>query len=259
VELLIDPVASFVTWRVDTLRKPPTTASHRPPRTLNNARVPLDCITWLRDPVSGASDRLLLGMSCKTERVGVAEDMWLSPNADFVPVVADAHFLAIKTYARVGMGVSLYPPGSGTQPERQVVTSEEAFDAVHVRLTEVEAEPLADPDGIVAAVLAGRRLLTRMELVLEGLEVVLLFPVKTINVNERDMEYQIDTGPLAIPAHRREGPLVSTAELCFVASNRPHHAEFLVRAPTPAGEGVAVHHYSRVLKVAARTRYFALA
>jgi hypothetical protein len=255
---IIDPVASFVTWRVDTLRKPPTIASHRPPRTLNNARAPLDCICHVRDARTGARDRLLLGTSCKTERVGVEDDVWTTPNADFVPVVGDEEFLAIKTYPRAGMSVPLHPPGSGDQPERQLVRSAEAFDSVRVHLAEVEADELEDPAGVVEAVLAGRRLVAHTELRLDGLEARLEYPVKTINVNERDVEYQTDTGPLVVPLGPIDGSFVAAAELCFIASNRPDRAELLVRVPTPVADGVEVHHYSRVVKVDARSRTFAL-
>ena len=47
---VIDHAASCVQWRVDMLKKPPTTVSHKPPRTLNNARTPIDCILELTRP-----------------------------------------------------------------------------------------------------------------------------------------------------------------------------------------------------------------
>ena len=46
---IIDFSRSFLWWRVDTLKKPPQTASHQPPFTLNNARVPLDCLCRIED------------------------------------------------------------------------------------------------------------------------------------------------------------------------------------------------------------------
>ena len=84
-------------------------------------------------------------------------------------------------------------------------------------------------------------------------------PVKTLNVNERDWEYQIDTGPIIVPFEPRgDAGLISTAQLAFVASNRFDYAEFVVRTPTDVGGGVQVHHFSTVVKVDWHAEYFAL-
>ena len=48
----IDFSRSFLTFRIDTLKKPPQTVSHQPPYSLNNARIQLDCVCDVTDPVS---------------------------------------------------------------------------------------------------------------------------------------------------------------------------------------------------------------
>ena len=136
---VIDHGASCVQWRVDMLKKPPTTVSHKPPRTLNNARTPIDCILELRDPATGESDRLSLGAPCKTEYVGVPQDMWMTPNADMLPILGDTTFLQVKTWPAAGMGIPLWPPGSGTQPERMFAGRADAFDDVFARWVEADA------------------------------------------------------------------------------------------------------------------------
>ena len=45
----IDFARSFLTFRIDTLKKPPQTVSHPPPYTLNSARIQLDCVCDIRD------------------------------------------------------------------------------------------------------------------------------------------------------------------------------------------------------------------
>lgn len=255
----IDHAASSVQWRVDELKKPPTTVSHKPPRTLNNARTPVDAICHLSDPATGEQDTLVLGAPCRTEYVGVPTDMWMPTNAEMIPIFGDASFLQVKTYQRAGMGIPLWPPGSGMQPERMFVRRDDTFDESHVRLVEVDAEPLATPGDIVDAVHDGRRLVIHASLSLGGLDVRLDFPVKTINVNERDGEYQIDTGPILVPFEPRSAAgLISTVQLAFAASNSFDYVELLVRVPTDATNGVLVHHYTEVVKTPWTAQYLAL-
>ncbi len=256
---VIDHGASCVQWRVDMLKKPPTTVSHRPPRTLNNARTPIDAILALSDPATGERDTLSLGAPCKTEYVGVPTDMWMPQNADMLPILGDTTFLQVKTYPAVGMGIPLWPPGSGIQPERMFASRAEAFDDVFARFVEIDADPLPTPRDIVDAVLEGRRLAVHATFSLNGIDARLDMPVKCLNVNERDWEYQIDSGPILVPFEPRgDAGLISTAQLAFVASNSFDYAEFLVRTPTDAGGGVLVHHFTTVVKVDWHAEYFAL-
>jgi hypothetical protein len=97
---------SFITFRVDTLKKQPVTVSHKPPFSLNNARIQLDCCCDITDKRSGASQRFVLGANCKTERVGVTHDIWTEPNADYIPVFSRDKFLILKAWARAGKQVS---------------------------------------------------------------------------------------------------------------------------------------------------------
>lgn len=256
---VIDHAASCVQWRVDMLKKPPTTVSHQPPRTLNNARTPIDCILELTDPATGEHDTISLGAPCKTEYVGVPTDMWMPTNADMLPIMGDTTFLQVKTYPKAGMGIPLWPPGSGTQPERMFASRTEAFDDSFARFVEADADPLPTPKDIVDAVHEGRRLAVHATFSLNGLDARLDMPVKCLNVNERDWEYQIDSGPIIVPFEPRgEAGLISTAQLAFVASNRFDYAEFLVRTPTDTGDGVLVHHFTTVVKVDWQAEYFAL-
>ena len=256
---VVDHAASCVQWRIDMLKKPPTTVSHKPPRTLNNARTPIDCILELMDPGAGVSDRISLGAPCKTEYVGVPTDMWMPQNADMLPMLGDTTFLQVKSYQAAGMGIPLWPPGSGIQPERMFVDRAVGFDDVFARWVETDADPLLTPKDIVDATLEGRRLAIHAKFELNGVSARLDMPVKCINVNERDWEYQIDSGPIIVPFEPRgDAGLISMAQLVFVASNRFDYAEFLVRTPTEAGKGVLVHHYSTVVKVNWQADYFAL-
>ena len=48
-----DFARSFITFRIDTLKKPPLTVSHKPPFPLNNARIQVDCRLEVVEKPSG--------------------------------------------------------------------------------------------------------------------------------------------------------------------------------------------------------------
>ena len=245
----VDFSRSFMTWRIDLLNKPPATASHNPPFTLNNARVPLDCRCEITDKEAGASQEFVLGANCKTERVGVERDIWTEPNADFVPIMSRKQFMLLKTFDQADKQVPLYPPSLGMQPERQVGGIAGAFDSVRIDVCHCEGEVLESTEQIVAAVLKNEVLVAQT--VIENARYVALieYPIKTINANERENSYQPDTGPALLPDLSREPEnLIAGFELAFVAFNCPDWAEFLVRVPTPITDEISVHHYSRAVR-----------
>jgi hypothetical protein len=241
----VDFQNSFLTFRIDTLKKPPKTVSHQPPYSLNNARIPLDCRCKILEKNTGNTYEFVLGVNCKTERVGVKQDIWTEPNADFVPVCSNTQFMALKAYDKTDKGVMLYPPSLGSQPERQIIDVEETFDSLRIDLAYTSGEVLETPDTIVKAVLAYQRLNARTQLETDRYMAVLDYPVKTINANERDMVYQPDTGPVLLPdLSRVPDDLIGGMELAFAAFNTSSWIEFLVRVPTPVARDILVYHYS---------------
>lgn len=128
--MTVDFARSFLTFRIDQLKKEPITAGHsfKAGETrvfnLNNARVPLECIADLVHKPTGGSQRVVLGASCKTERCFVPEGVWFGADeglaADFVPVGSSSNtstpqWLVIKTYDTVGKAVPIASgPNAGT-------------------------------------------------------------------------------------------------------------------------------------------------
>ena len=251
----IDFSRSFLTFRVDTLKKPPTTASHKPPFTLNNSRIPIDCRCEITDKRTGESEEFVLGVSCKTERVGVEKDIWTVPNADFVPIFSRERFMILKTFDQADKQVMLHPPSLGPQPLRQVGSVAEAYDSVRIDLTSVSSEVLETPDQIVEAVLENQILVAQTEIEEEHYIAVLDYPVKTINASERDKIYQTDTGPVLLPDFSKElEDMISGLELAFSAFNNPGWIEFIVCVPTPVAENISVYHYSHPVRFDVKNR-----
>lgn len=249
----IDFSRSFLTFRIDTKKKLPKTVSHEPPFSLNNARIQIECRCTVTEKASGASQRFVLGASCKTERVGVERDIWTEPNSDFAPIFSDDGFLNLKTYSQAGLDVELFPPGSGRQTDRQTGLLEEVFDSTRIDIVEVQGEPLESGEAIVEATLANVRLNARTLIESDRYLVALEYPVKTMNANERDVVYQTDTGPIVFPDLTADpDTMLSRLELTFAAFNCPEWVEFLVRTPTPVSEQISVQHYSKPVRFAAK-------
>jgi hypothetical protein len=247
--LTIDFSRSFLTFRIDTKKKPPKTVSHEPPFSLNNARIQIECRCTVTEKASSDSQRFVLGASCKTERVGVQRDIWTEPNSDFVPIFSDDGFLNLKTYSQAGLDVELYPPGSGRQTDRQTGLLEDVFEATRVDIVETDGVVLESGEAIVEATLANVPLNARTMIESDRYVATLEYPVKTMNANERDIVYQTDTGPMLFPDLTAEpAEMLSRLELAFAAFNCPEWIEFLVRTPTPVSEEIRVQHFSKPVR-----------
>lgn len=241
---------STVTFRLDLDKLPPRTLSHRPPYPMNNARAQLESRCRVTERDTGRVHTIVLGVVCKTERVGAQADLWLQPNSDFIPVFSDDEFLQIKTFARAGMVAQLHPEGSGEQSDRLQTPIEGTFDRVHLDLVEREADRLEGASAIVDAVLANDAIVGIHRLESARYVADIEYPVKTINGNERDLVYQTDTGPILFPGLECEpDELLSRVELAFTASNAPDWAEFIVRVRTSIAEDVEVYHYSKAVRL----------
>jgi len=246
---------SFFTFRIDTLVKQPQTVTHKPPFSLNNARIPIECRCVVTEKATGEAQAFVLGASCKTERVGVEGDIWLEPNADFCPIFSDDRYLSLKTYSQVGTTMELFPPGSGSQSDRQSGLIDDTYDSVKIDLAECEGELLDSAQAIVEAVLANQNLVARTELENDRYLALIEHPVKTINANERDWIYQTDTGPVLFPDLSVEPDSILTSlELAYSAFNCPDWIEFIVRRVTPTTSDINVYHYSDAVRCDSRNQ-----
>ena len=245
-----DFARSFITFRIDTLKKPPLTVTHKPPFPLNNARIQVDCRLQVVEKQSGHQQQFFMGASCKTEQVGVERDVWLVPNADFVPIFTAEKFLTIKTYARIGLEQQVRLHTQKTvQPDRQTGIVAEAFDSLRLDVKTCAGEALQTAEQIVAATLANDRLVARTEIENARYHAVIEYPIKTMNANERDHVYQTDTGPILFPDLSRDpDDLIEGIELAFAAFNCPTWIEIILRVPTDVGGGVKVYHYDQFLR-----------
>jgi hypothetical protein len=261
--MVTDFSRSFVRFRIDLLEIQPKTVSQSPPFTLNNARFPLECRCRITrgDGDAAATEEYVLGASCKAEQVHVRENIWHEPAADMCIVASGDEFLVIKSWDRNNPGVMLNPPELGEQPERQAGKTVDAFSDLRIDVRKSPGQLLTSTEEIVAAMLDNRPLVSQTEFSTpDGAQVLLEYPVKVINASEREMFYQVDTGPVLVPdatafdgTHR-----ISELRLAFIAHNTLGCTELLLNVPTPIGRGISANHYSRSLAVDAVNRMIAV-
>ena len=122
------------------------------------------------------------------------DNIWTEPNADFIPIFSLDQYMNLKTFAQAGTKVELYPPGSGTQSDRQSGQVSETFDDFRIDIVERPAQRLESAKDIVEATLANHPLIARTTLEDNNRQAVIEYPIKTMNANERHDVYQTDNG-----------------------------------------------------------------
>jgi len=233
------------------------TASQPPPTTLNNVRMPLDCVATLS--INGRSTDYGLGTSCKTEQVFVERDVWMEPNADMCAVSSADDFMVIKSWDKVDKGVMLHPPSLGPQPMRQCIDPVKAFETHSLDLRRRTAHRLNRIEDILEAFSGDGEVVCRTTFHSDGVVVTLEYPVKTVNFSERHNYYQVDTGPVLALSKPTGEALIERLHLAYVAHLGGDWAEFLINVPTQLeGHAVKVHHYSETQRVKAQHSLWAV-
>lgn len=250
--------ASFLTFRVDWNKKQSLTASHKPPFTLNNARIQIESVCQITDTETNTSTQYVLGASCKTEVVGVDENIWTEPNADFCIILSNESFLILKSWDQNNKGVMRYPASLGEQPERQTGHVADTYDSIKINVRMIEGEQLETTQDIVDATLADDILVGRIQFMMQDrYNVQIDLPIKTMNANERERIYQTDTGPILIPdVSLPHDDLIETFRLAYVAFNCPDWAELILQVPTPLNDKLSVNHYSKSLHLKTQNSVF---
>lgn len=253
-----DFARSFLTFRIDWNLKPSLTSSHKPPFTLNNARIQIESSCKIRDRVSGQAQTFVLGAACKTEYVGVDRNIWTEPNADFCMVLSAESFLILKSWDRNNKGVLRYPASLGEQPERQSGLVSDTYERVSIHLQRCSGQRLESAQAIIRATLANELLVGRCAFALhDRYDIEMDFPIKTMNANEREWIYQVDTGPILFPDMSADCQnWIDSFHLAYVAFNRADWAEFILQTATPLSDSISVNHYSRIVQMNTQNSIF---
>lgn len=241
---------SYFHFEIDIRKQPSITMTQAQPLTQNQVRIPIEARCVITE-TSGAKVQYLLTASCKTELVNVPRDMWTQPNADFCIVVCDDDFLILKRWDCQNKQMTQESSHLAKYRDRQTGRTREAWASHKLDVVLTEGKVLTSAGSILAATLNNQPLVSRtIYRDTLGRDILIEYPVKTINVSERDGFYQVDTGPVALPWGDKEGEIAGF-HLAYVAHNTTGWVEFLVNTPTQVAPNVHVHHYSHVHAISA--------
>jgi hypothetical protein len=220
---IIDFARSFVTF---------VTPGHT-----NNARIQVECACTLSAPGEPAREYLVVA-SCKSEEVYVREGLFKLPNYDFSGIFERDEYAIIRAHVSTAEG------------GYEIGKTAERFEALRIHVARTEGRLCTTEAEIVQATLDNVPLVARTALrdPQSGLEAVLEYPIKTMNVLETDNVYQVDTGPVVFPDLAPPGlEGIQRLTLAFIAFNCAESAEFVLQAPTAVAPEAAVQtlHYSQ--------------
>ena len=222
-------------------------------------RVAIESRIILYDDAAGKPTEYFLGASCKSEDTyGVHKDyvedgfkpgantLFVDPNYDFTWIVGGGSTVIFrrKLVPEKYRDVRADAPADWGEPRFQLKFTEAAYP-----IPADQFEPAAQ------ATEAGHALVGQTEIADTdtGRRAVIEYPVKTINVSQRDGYYQVDTGPVLFPdLSIGHDSFVGNFRLAYIAHNCPTWAEFIVNMPTPLTDGIRVDHYSTSVRLDTR-------
>lgn len=202
----------------------------------------------LIDEEAGTTEAFYQCASCKSENTFAEKELFKDPNYDFLPVFSKEDVAIFRRHAFCNENYVQYVKACDIWGGPRFVLRE-ARDA---RVAE-------DNAGIVRAALTGLRFVSQTEVWNEAtrMRAIIECPVKTMNANEEQGLYQVDTGPVLFPdLTRRYERKIESLRLAFVAFNAPHFADFVIEQPTPivkdGKEVCSVYHHSGIVSMPAR-------
>lgn len=217
----------------------------------NNARIQVESRCEIVDQERGNSETYYLVASCKGEDTYGKGMLFFVPNYDFCMIYSSNDFMIIRTYHNAELD------------NRTVGDNRGHFLDVHFHIKMIEGNIIDNVDEIVKFTLANYPLNGRTEISDDSgkLRAIIEFPIKTMNVNDQTLMYQVDTGPILLPNFEsKKERMVERFDLAYIAYNRTDEAYFVVLEPTPIKDGSPdkVSHYSKVFGTKAKNSIIAL-
>lgn len=205
----------------------------------NNARIQVESRCIIADKQSGNKETYYLVASCKGEDTYGNGRLFLMPNYDFCMIYSSTDFMIIRTHGNAELNNTTVGDNHGH------------FLDVHFNIKLAEDKILESNDAIVKATLENRILNGRTEIWNDKYSAIIDFPIKTMNVNDVKIMYQVDTGPVLLPdfASTKER-FVERFNLAYVAYNKPDEAYFVIQEPTPIEDRseYKASHYSKIIR-----------
>ncbi len=225
----IDFSRSFVTF---------TTIGHT-----NNARLQIESCCTVQQP--GQSPRTYYFFaSCKSEDTYGLGELFYGDNYDFCGLFSKNEYAIYRTKSTHHDGFL------------EAGKSVDRFEDVRWHMSYGVGRELQEDEDIVRGTEAGNPLVGSVEWADGKTKYSVEFPIKTMNVNDQEMLWQVDTGPVPFPAEG--GTSAAGFRPAYVAYNRHIMADFIVQNPLELEGGQSVTHYHQRIRVEAKARVFAL-
>ena len=222
--------------------------------------------------------RMQLAAACRVIRDGETRDYFLSepcvaeamyqphdlvhrPPCEFMMIMSSkGEFAFAKLYADLARNQSESHQTGGVMSTHDGLGAKVVDLACH--LTPVaDARPLHGYDQVRQAILSGQRLNARSLLVSadgEG-QVILDYPLKTVNIANDRQAWQIDAGPILLPNLGAAQPWsVAGLRPGYLVCNAPDWVEWTCRAVLPSDEREPGSHFGAPQRHAAHTELLAL-
>ena len=208
------------------------------------SRIDIEAACTLVDD-SGAEDDFYLIAPCRAEHTHSDGQLIVMPNYDFRGIFGRTEHRILRKHW-VSEPDYLGDTGLDTTGGRlldEVGRHADRWDKVRLDIGRFDSfTELADRQSVVAATLENRPLVSSTELADEasGVRAVLEYPVKTMNVLNSPVRFQIDTGPIIVPDFASTADLaIARLDLAHVVYNLFDRGELILRKPIAVGEGVS--------------------
>lgn len=212
----------------------------------NNARLQVESVCSLTDGATRKTTDYVFYASCKSEHTFADRDLFIADNYDFCGIFSDEEYVIFRTHS------------THSDRWRDEGLWKDRFQGVHFDFVSVEAEELDGTPAMVQASLENVPLVGRVEIGEGNLTALLEFPIKTMNANDIQPTYQVDTGPLPFPDFSANVELhIKRLSPAYVAYNAPDFADFVVQQPMSV-DGTTVTHYGNPFSLPAKTSVFGL-
>jgi len=229
---MIDFGRSYFTWKSKPMRRDPyykyaggfvgrEGAVHR-------VRIQLEAICTLTNEKNGHKEELFLLCPCRTEFTIVKDDLFQIPNGEFRPVFG----------REFSVPISSRPSTEAQNLKRGRLNDQFADYSIEIRSIE-GSKQLSTSDEVIQATAAdelmnGRTTYTDRH---RGVTVTLEYPIKLINLQQKEKLFQVCMGPVPLPDLTTwDGVCVDRVFLAELAFSEFDYIEFALRRDVDASD-----------------------
>ena len=229
------------------------------------SRIAIEAACTLVDGTGSEVDFYLIA-PCRAEHTHSDGQLIVMPNYDFRGIFGRTEYRILRKHW-VSDPDYLGDAGLNTTGGRvldEVGRHSDRWTEVRLDIGRVDSfTELGHRQSVVDATLQNRPLVSRTELAddASGVRAVLEYPVKTMNVMQSPVRYQVDTGPIIVPDFASTADrTIAQFDLAHVVYNMFDRGELILRKPISLGEGASrtsVTDYSKRVEYTGRNTLLA--